>query len=94
MLARAIHLLVMTYDIEVVAVGGGVARAGEAFLDPLLRALDRMREASPLARQVLRSGVVHVLPAADTGAWGAIALARSAAAAATPTVIGTEVCDG
>jgi glucokinase len=94
MLARAIHLLVMTYDIEVVAVGGGVARAGEAFLDPLLRALDRLRDASPLARQVLASGVVHVLPAGDTGAWGAIALARSAAAATRSTVVGTEVGDG
>ena len=94
LLARAVHLLAMAYDIEVVAVGGGVARARDAFLDPLLRALDRIRDDSPLARQVLVPGVVHLLPAGDTGAWGGIALARSAAAIAGPTAVGTEVADG
>src|SRR5256714_7932982 len=80
LLARAVQLLVMAYDLEVVAVGGGLARAGDAFLEPLLRALDRLRDASPLAREVLVPGVVHLLPTADTGAWGAIALARTALA--------------
>jgi glucokinase len=93
-LARAVHLLVMTYDVEVVAVGGGLARAHEAFLDPLLRALDRLRDASPLAREVLVPGVVHLLPTADTGAWGAIALARTALAATNATPVGREVGDG
>ena len=80
-LARAIHELVMAYDVEVVVLGGGVAGAGSAFLDPILMALDSMREASPLAREVLRPDVVHLLPAdADAGAWGAVALARTAAA--------------
>jgi glucokinase len=80
-LARAIHELVMAYDVEVVVLGGGVAGAGRAFLDPILGALDAMREASPLAREVLRPDVVHLLPAdADAGAWGAVALARTAAA--------------
>jgi hypothetical protein len=38
-----------------------------------------MRDASPLAREVLRPGVVHLLPpASETGAWGAVALAQSA----------------
>jgi glucokinase len=74
--ARAIHELVMAYDVEVVVLGGGVAGAGDAFLDPILRALDRLREASPVARDVLRPGVVHLLPPdADAGAWGAVVLA-------------------
>jgi glucokinase len=94
LLARAIHLLVMAYDVEIVAVGGGVAQARDAFLDPLLRALDRLRDASPLAREVLVPGVVHLLPAADSGAWGAIALARSALAGARSTPVGREVGDG
>jgi glucokinase len=94
LLARAVHLLAMAYDLEVVAVGGGLARARDAFLDPLLRALDRLRDASPLAREVLVPGVVHLLPTADTGAWGAIALARAALAAATETAVGREVRDG
>jgi glucokinase len=94
LLARAVHLLVMAYDVEVVAVGGGLARANDAFLDPLLRALDRLRDASPLARDVLLPGVVHLLPTPDTGAWGAIALARMTLAAATATAMGREVGDG
>jgi glucokinase len=94
LLARAVHLLVMAYDVKVVAVGGGLARANDAFLDPLLRALDRLRDASPLAREVLVPGVVHLLPTPDTGAWGAIALARTTFAAATATAVGKEVGDG
>jgi len=94
LLARAIHLLVMTYDVEVVAVGGGVARAGDAFLDPLLRALDELRDASPLAAEVLVPGVVHLLSAPDTGAWGAIAVARLALGQVAATPVGREVGDG
>jgi glucokinase len=77
LIAMAVHLLVMAYDIKVVAVGGGLARA-DAFRDPLLRALDRLRDASSLAREVLEPNVVQVLPTPDTGAWGAVALARRA----------------
>jgi glucokinase len=77
--ARAVHELVMAYDVEVVVLGGGVARAGDAFLDPILRALDRLRADSALAREVLRPGVVHLLPqAAEAGTWGAVTLAEDA----------------
>jgi glucokinase len=80
-LARAVHELVMTYDVEVVVLGGGVAGAGQAFIDPILSALDAFREASRLAREVLRPDVVHLLPPdAEAGAWGAVGLARTAAA--------------
>jgi glucokinase len=94
-LARAIHELVMTYDVEVVALGGGVARAGAAFLDPILAALDALRAASPLAREVLRPGIVHLLaPDAEAGTWGAVALARSATAGeGTPLLARREVGD-
>jgi glucokinase len=94
-IARAVHLLVMAYDVEVVVLGGGVAGAGDAFLDPILRALDRLREASALAREVLRPGVIHLLPAgSEAGAWGAVALARSAASGDRPSpVAGREVGD-
>jgi glucokinase len=95
-IARAIHELVMAYDVEVVVLGGGVARAGDVFLDPVLRALDHMRDASVLAREVLRPGIVHLLPpAAEAGSWGAVALARSAVTGSDrPTpVAGREVGD-
>lgn len=97
--ARAVHELVMAYDVEVVVLGGGVAGAGDAFLGPILRALDHLRSASPLAREVLRPGVVHLLPAdSDAGAWGAVVLAADAAAAPAPSessaLAGREVGDG
>jgi glucokinase len=100
--ARAIHELVMAYDVEVVVLGGGVAGAGDAFLDPILRALDRLRDASPLARDVLRPGVVHLLPAdADAGTWGGVVLAANlagsgsgATAASAPALARGEVGDG
>jgi len=79
--ARAVHELVMAYDVEVVVLGGGVSNAGDTFLDPILRALDAMRDASALAREVLRPGVVHLLaPGSDTGAWGAVSVAQAALA--------------
>jgi glucokinase len=100
--ARAVHELVMAWDVDVVVLGGGVVGAGDAFLQPVLRALDGLRAASPLARELLRPGVVHLLPAdADAGAWGAVVLAAGAIAGTTadplpgPTAAGgREVGDG
>ncbi len=77
--ARAVHELVMTFDVRRVALGGGVASAGEAFHAPIDRGLDRLRAASPLARTVLPDDVVAVLGAeAEAGPWGALLLARDA----------------
>jgi glucokinase len=78
LIARAVHLLVLAYDIDVVAIGGGVTRAGGAFLEPLNRGLEAVRSESALARELLPPGVVQLLPPADIGAWGAAVLARSA----------------
>jgi glucokinase len=77
--ARAVHELVMAFDVRRVALGGGVAAAGQTFLAPIDRGLDRLREASPLAREALPPDVVVVLGAeAEVGPWGALILARSA----------------
>ncbi len=78
--ARAIHELVMTYDVRRVVLGGGVTHAGTPFLDPVTRALDGLRAMSELAREALPPDVVHLLPPdADAGGWGGVILARSAA---------------
>jgi glucokinase len=75
-LAWAVHLLVMTYDIERVVLGGGVSHAGAPFVEPIVRELDRLRRNSDLAREQLAPGVVELLPAgADAGAWGAVTIA-------------------
>jgi predicted NBD/HSP70 family sugar kinase len=79
LLAWAIHTLVMTYDVERVVVGGGVSHAGEPFERPLRRELARLRAASDQAGELLPADIVDVLPAdAEAGAWGAVAVARSA----------------
>jgi glucokinase len=77
-LAWAIHLLVMTYDVERVVIGGGVSHAGEVFAQPIHQELARLRAASPQAGQLLPADIVQILPAeAEAGAWGAVAIART-----------------
>jgi glucokinase len=77
-LARAIHALVMTYDVERIVLGGGVSRAGAPFLDPILRELDAMRASSELATDMLPADVVAVSPdGGDVGTWGGISVARA-----------------
>ena len=78
--ARAIHALVMTYDVPRVVLGGGVTRAGTVFLDPVTRGLDELRAASALAREALPVDLVELLPPdADAGAWGGVIVARDVA---------------
>ncbi len=78
-LAWAVHLLVMTYDVERVVLGGGVSHAGATFLSPIHRELDRLRRSSALAREQLAPGIVELLPTgAEAGAWGAVTIARLA----------------
>lgn len=78
-LAWAIHLLVMTYDVERVVLGGGVSHAGATFLRPIEEELDRLRATSELAREQLVPGIAQLLPAgADAGAWGAVSIADTA----------------
>jgi predicted NBD/HSP70 family sugar kinase len=75
--ARAIQLLVMTVDVDKVAVGGGVAQAGAAFTKRLETELARLRDASELARVMLPANIMEVMPAeADVARWGAVALAE------------------
>jgi glucokinase len=93
-LARAIHALVMAYDIERVVVGGGMARAGTAFMEPIERELEDLRRQSPLAREMLPPGRVVLLPPDfDAGTWGALALAEQglsmAQADGSPSVLPT-----
>ena len=77
-LARAIHALVMTYDVERIVLGGGVSRGGAAFIDPIVRELDAMRAASELATDMLPADVVAVSPdGGDVGTWGGISIARA-----------------
>jgi glucokinase len=78
-IAWGIHLLALAYDVERIVLGGGVSHAGEPFMAGIRRELDRYRAASPLAAEVLRPDLVHLLPpGADAGVWGAVTIAREA----------------
>ena len=82
-IAWGIHLLALAYDVERIVVGGGVSHAGEPFMAPIRRELDRYRAASPLAAEILMPDLVQLLPAgADAGAWGAVTVARESLAGA------------
>jgi glucokinase len=77
-LAWAVHLLVMTYDVDHVVVGGGVSHAGSAFAEPIHRELERLRAVSSQAGELLPAHIVEVLPPeAEPGAWGAVAVATA-----------------
>ena len=88
--AWGIHLLALTYDVERIVLGGVVSHAGDPFMAPIRRELERFRAASPLAAEILVPDLVQLLPAgADAGAWGAVTIAREALSA-EPEASGTR----
>jgi glucokinase len=77
-LARAVAGLILTCDLDLVLLGGGVTGAGDAFLDPVLAELERLRGASPLVAALIPQGAVRALPIDfEPVAWGGVALART-----------------
>lgn len=94
-LARAIRGLVLAFGLDRVVVGGGVSRAGAAFFDPILRALDEERARSVLVREAVGPDVVRLLPPeVDAGARGAVAVARAGIRAGGPRVAAPERKEG
>jgi glucokinase len=92
-LARAVEALMLTCDLDLVLLGGGVAAAGAPFLDPILDELERMRATSSLVAAMIPPGSVRALPPQfDPVAWGGVALARSLVRAGNPDPLhgGTE----
>jgi glucokinase len=82
-IAWGIHLLALSYDVERIVLGGGVSHAGEPFMAPIRREIDRLRAVSPLSAEILSPDLVQLLPAgSDAGAWGAVIVAREALAGA------------
>ena len=76
-LSRAIQLLIMTYDVEKVVLGGGVSHDGDVFLMPILAELARLRAQSELANIMLSDNKITLMPKNyNAGLWGAITLAK------------------
>lgn len=79
-LSQAILWLMMSYDIEKVFIGGGVAKSGDLFLTPLLAELKQLRYGSHLAEQMVPDSKIALLPDAfNPGIWGALQMAATAA---------------
>jgi predicted NBD/HSP70 family sugar kinase len=77
-LARAIRSLALTLGVQRVVIGGGVAAAGPALLEPIQSRIARERAASPLVEAALGDATVELLsPTEAPGARGAAAIARS-----------------
>ena len=94
-LARAIRAIVLLYGVDRVVIGGGMSRAGQPFLTPILAELEREQAASPLIRHALTSNPVELLPPdADPGAWGAVVVARTGLANGSAVAPEREVTDG
>jgi predicted NBD/HSP70 family sugar kinase len=76
-LTRTIRSLVLTLGVKRVVIGGGVAAAGPALLEPIRSRIALERAASPLARAVMSDATVELLsPTQAPGARGAAAIAR------------------
>ena len=74
-IGRMVHALVLTYDVRLVAIGGGVSKAGGPLLERIQAALDAICVGSPFARELLSETEVRLLsPELEIGPWGAIAL--------------------
>jgi glucokinase len=76
-LVRAIRSLSLTLGVKRIVIGGGVAAAGPALLEPIRSRLARDRAVSPLVRAALDDASVELLsPSEAPGARGAAAIAR------------------
>jgi predicted NBD/HSP70 family sugar kinase len=76
-LARAIRSLALTLGVRRVVIGGGVAAAGPALLDPIRSRIARERAMSPLVQAALGDATIELLsPTEKPGARGAAAIAR------------------
>jgi glucokinase len=82
-LAAAIRGLALTFGLDRVVVGGGVAQAGPTFSAPLIAAIELERAGSRLVARALAESAIEVLgDSRPIGALGAVTVARRLAAVA------------
>jgi predicted NBD/HSP70 family sugar kinase len=74
-LAQAIQWLALSYDPEVIVLGGGVSQAGDLLLSPVLRHAQRLADASWVFGGIFTPQLVHVSRLGEnSGILGAAAL--------------------
>jgi glucokinase len=76
-LARSVRALVLAFGVDRVVIGGGMARAGQPFIGPILAHLEKEKAESALVREAFTDACVELLADLDAGARGAIAVARA-----------------
>ncbi|MGI9608549.1 MAG: ROK family protein [Acidimicrobiales bacterium] len=76
-LARAVHLLAVTYDPDLVVIGGGVAEVGDPLLDAIKNAVRRLEQRSSFVTSLDVTSRLVLKPGGAIGAYGAAALAES-----------------
>jgi glucokinase len=75
-LGIALRNVLMAYDVDSVVLGGGVTRAGDRYLQPILAEWERQRATSAFARAMLTPDKLRIAdPTRNMGAWGAANLA-------------------
>jgi glucokinase len=88
-LAHAIRALVLTLGIKRIVIGGGVAAAGPALLEPIHRRIADERAASALVEAAFDGASVELLsPECEAGARGAAVIARQRIGAAQREGVG------
>ena len=75
-LATAVYTLALTFDVERIVIGGGVADAGELLLDAILEGVKRLGAQSAFVRSLDLTGRIRITPPGGVGAIGAAALAE------------------
>lgn len=76
-LANALLWIILSYDVDKIVLGGGVAQSGDPFLTVLRAAMARLRSQSPLNQMMLPDNKVERLPADfNAGLYGAVNMAK------------------
>lgn len=73
-LARAVYLLAVTYDVDRIIIGGGVADLGHLLLDPIKAGLARLETQSKFVRSLELRSRVLLKPQGAVGSIGAAIL--------------------
>lgn len=75
-LARSLQGMIMSFDLEKIIIGGGISRAGDSLLNPILAEWKKMRADSVMAESMLQPDKLMMCPPDfRAGAWGAVAVA-------------------
>lgn len=76
-LARAVHLLALTFDVDLVVLGGGVSDIGSPLLDHIRLGLERLESHSPFVQTLALQERLVLRPSTSAGVVGAAVVGLS-----------------